>query len=51
MNGFPHGFEHVNNDFPGHFCIHFLGSRIHKTRRVDEDHQRMVMAAAGLKYY
>jgi hypothetical protein len=56
MNGMPHGNKIVNNNgFPGHFCIHFLGSKTHGssyTRRgvpiVDEQHQAMVRKAAGL---
>lgn len=48
MNGFPHGGEAiVDNDFPGHFCIHFLGSRIHRTGNVDPAHQAAVLEAAG----
>lgn len=50
MNGFPHGFQSITNGFPGHFCLHFYGSKLHKTRKMDKDHQRMVLAAAGLSY-
>ncbi len=47
MNGMPHGHQAIyNNDFPGQFCIHFLGSRLHKNRRVDAEHQAMVLKAA-----
>lgn len=34
MNGMPHGTSTINNDFSGHFCIHFLNSRTHETDRV-----------------
>ena len=51
MNGYPHGSHRINNGFPGHFCIHFYGSKLHKTRREDPDHQRMVLAAAGLTLF
>lgn len=48
MNGYPHGQGAVaDNNFPGHFCIHFLGSRIHRTGRIDLDHQTAVLEAAG----
>ena len=47
MNGMPHGGEAIyDNDFPGQFCIHFLGSRLHKNRKVDAAHQAMVLRAA-----
>jgi len=49
QNGMPHGGQSIyDNDFPGHFCIHFLNSRTHGTNRVDENHQAMVLKAAGM---
>ncbi|MFZ5639349.1 MAG: LysM peptidoglycan-binding domain-containing protein [Bacillota bacterium] len=56
MAGMPHGSENIsNNDFSGHFDIHFKGSMTHgseytKTRTpvVDSQHQAMVRKAAGL---
>lgn len=46
MNGMPHGLEDIRaNNFNGHFCIHFYGSRLHKNRRIDPEHQRKVMEA------
>ncbi len=48
MNGMPHAEQSIlDNGFPGHFCIHFLGSRIHKTGAIDDRHQAMVKRAAG----
>lgn len=48
MNGQPHGAGGItDNGFPGHFCIHFLGSMTHGTRRIDPEHQAMVLRAAG----
>lgn len=48
MNGMPHGEGAIgDNGFPGHFCIHFLGSRIHRTGAVDLEHQKAVLTAAG----
>ena len=36
MHGMPHGGDGIpDNDFHGHFCIHFLGSSTHKTGSVD----------------
>ena len=46
MNGMPHGTSTINNDFSGHFCIHFLNSRTHETDRVDPDHQSAVQTAS-----
>ncbi len=40
MNGMPHGTESItNNNFDGHFCIHFYKSRTHETDTVDSAHQ------------
>ena len=48
INGMPHGRGVVeDNDFPGHFCLHFLESRVHASRRVDPSHQLMVWQAGG----
>lgn len=48
MNGMPHGAESLRgNGFPGHFCIHFLGSRLHSSGKVDPDHQACVREAAA----
>lgn len=49
MNGMPHGGSSISgNNFPGHFCIHFYGSRTHGGNKLDADHQAMVRRAAGL---
>ena len=46
MNGVPHGNGAINdNDFAGHFCIHFKDSRTHNTRQVCPDHQAAIQAA------
>ena len=47
MNGMPHGKGAIRNGFPGHFCIHFKDSIVHKTRKVDLAHQMMVYKGAG----
>ncbi|TDG00112.1 hypothetical protein [Paenibacillus piri] len=48
MHGMPHGGDGIpDNDFSGHFCIHFLGSTTHGSRKVDPEHQLMVFKAGG----
>ena len=48
MNGMPHGGETIRgNGFPGHFCIHFAGSRLHNSGKVDRAHQACVQEAAA----
>ncbi len=49
QNGMPHGDRSIwDNNFPGHFCIHFLNSRTHGTDNLDPAHQAAVHKAAGL---
>jgi len=51
QNGMPHGGDSIyDNNFAGHFCIHFLNSRTHGTDNLDPAHQSMVRKAAGLSY-
>lgn len=46
MNAMPHSPDFIsNNGFPGHFCIHLAGSKIHHSGKVDPDHQSMVQRA------
>ena len=46
MNGMPHGtWTITNNNFNGHFCIHFYNSRTHETNNVDSAHQNCVARA------
>lgn len=48
MNGMPHGQGAIQgNNFPGHFCLHFLNSQTH-SKNIDVAHQLMVWKAAGL---
>lgn len=48
MYPYPHGREGIgNNGFKGQFCLHFLGSRVHKSGRVDPTHQEQILAAAN----
>lgn len=47
MHGMPHGAGALQNNFPGHFCIHFFGSTTHRSNFMDLSHQLMVLKAAG----
>lgn len=47
MNGMPHGGQSLgNNDFKGHFCLHFAGSKLHNSRKSCPLHQKCVREAA-----
>ncbi len=49
-NGMPHSIQEItDNNFDGHFCIHFLNSRTHNTNSINDDHQRAVRIAAGIQ--
>jgi hypothetical protein len=49
MNGMPHGWGDLDqNDFEGHFCIHFKDSRVHTTWKRDPGHQLMVLKSSGM---
>ena len=45
-NGMPHGFDILETGEGGHTCIHFLNSKTHGTKRVDEAHQECVKYAS-----
>lgn len=46
INGYPHGNSYIKNTgMNGHTCIHFLLSKTHGTKRVDEGHQSCVQYA------
>jgi hypothetical protein len=47
MHGMPHGAGALENNFPGHFCIHFYGSTTHRTNTMDISHMLMVLKASG----
>ncbi|MCA1059043.1 hypothetical protein LCL96_08855 [Rossellomorea aquimaris] len=47
MNGMPHGGGALQNNFPGHFCVHFYGSTTHKTPTPDLAHKIMILKAGG----
>lgn len=47
MHGMPHGAGAIRgNNFNGHFCIHFLGSTTHGSKKPNTAHQIMVWKAA-----
>jgi len=47
-NGMPHEQSTIkDNNFPGHFCIHFYNSRNHYNNAVDPGHQGQVAIAHG----
>lgn len=46
MHGMPHMVDPIRgNDFPGHFCVHFLHSKVHQTGRECPRHQYCVKLA------
>ncbi|MCF6093732.1 hypothetical protein L1765_06980 [Microaerobacter geothermalis] len=48
MHGMPHGAGAIrDNGFPGHFCIHFAGSKTHRRGNLDPGHQLMIAKASG----
>ncbi|MEN6460514.1 MAG: hypothetical protein ABFC94_03980 [Syntrophomonas sp.] len=49
MNGMPHGQGAIeNNNFNGHFCIHFQDSITHGSRKLDLAHQIMIWKSANI---
>lgn len=47
-NGMPHGESAISdNNFAGHFCIHFINSRTHSKNAVDKLHQAAIQEALG----
>ncbi|WP_010283533.1 hypothetical protein [Bacillus timonensis] len=47
MHGMPHGAGALKNGFPGHFCVHFLGSTTHRSNEPDLAHKLMLLKAGG----
>ncbi len=45
QHGMPHMANPVDNDFPGHFCIHFYHSKVHETSAECPRHQSCVKYA------
>ena len=51
MNGMPHGTGTIgNNNFDGHFCIHFYKSKTHGSGKVDSAHQNCVATAMNYSW-
>ncbi|MFW5998506.1 MAG: peptidoglycan-binding protein [Halanaerobiaceae bacterium] len=47
INGTPHADQSIyDNNFPGHICLHFKGSRLHKNGHPDKDHQGEIQQSA-----
>lgn len=43
INTQPHGeYTIKDNDFPGQFCLHMVGSRTHETNKVNPEHQASI---------
>lgn len=50
MSYMPHSIQYItDNNFNGHFDIHFLNSTRHKDGAIDQNHQEMVKVAAGIQ--
>ncbi|MBS4178373.1 hypothetical protein [Lederbergia citrea] len=47
MHGMPHGAGALDNNFRGHFCIHFHGSKTHRKNAMDLSHKLMILKSAG----
>ncbi|RDW18638.1 hypothetical protein CWR48_09945 [Oceanobacillus arenosus] len=47
MHGMPHGAGALNNGFPGHFCVHFIGSKTHRSNKEDPAHKIMILRAGN----
>ena len=49
MYGVPHNYPEgdtiANNAFSGQFCVHFVNSKIHKSKKVDSAHQKAIQYA------
>ncbi len=51
MNGMPHGYISIrDNAMPGHFCIHFLGSRVQRSHLVSATHMACVIEASRAEW-
>ncbi|RDW19950.1 hypothetical protein [Oceanobacillus chungangensis] len=48
MHGMPHGAGALNNGFPGHFCVHFIGSKTHKSGKEDLSHKIMILKSGNM---
>lgn len=49
MSFMPHGVQYItNNQFEGHFDIHFLNSTRHSDGQIDSNHQNAINIAAGI---
>ncbi|MBQ9300684.1 MAG: hypothetical protein IJ214_09245, partial [Clostridia bacterium] len=44
-HNYPAGDTIANNKFNGQFCVHFVNSQVHKTKKVDSAHQSAIKYA------
>jgi len=50
MASMPHDIQYItNNNFDGHFDIHFRNSTRHSDGKISESHQKQVRIAAGIE--
>lgn len=50
INGMPHGQTSIpDNNFRGHFCVHFVGSQLHLNGKTDPSHQSMIKQATAME--
>ena len=48
INGQPHGaYDIHDNNFPGHFCLHFNNSKLHNNGSLDPEHQENIRNLSG----
>ncbi|WP_051541117.1 LysM peptidoglycan-binding domain-containing protein [Caldalkalibacillus mannanilyticus] len=50
MHSMPHGVQYIhNNNYNGHFCIHFLNSTLHMNGQIDQGHQGQIRISSGTR--
>ena len=50
IHGMPHGAGKIqDNDFPGHFCLYFYGSKGHSYPHMDRAYHDYILKAAGIE--
>lgn len=43
--GYMHGYSDNENQFYGHYCLHFKGSKMHETNNIDYYHKKAIKSA------
>lgn len=50
MHSMPHGVQYIkDNNYEGHFCIHFQNSTLHFNGQIDQGHQTQIRLSSGTK--